>query len=444
MSTGQILIADDESGIRDFLKEALMLSGHEVCTAVDGDEAFEIAQKRSFDVLITDLKMPGLDGMELLTKLGPLQPELEIIMLTAHGTVNTAVEAMKLGAFDYIQKPIQSLAELRLTVQRALERRHLRTEADRSERSAPPRSSLTWGAPAMLPILDAIDKVAATHATVLLTGQSGTGKEVTARYIHQHSPRADGPFMAINCATLAGDLLSSELFGHEKGAFTGAHERRRGRLELAQGGTFFLDEVGELQLEVQAKLLRVIEERTYERVGGAQRLRADVRWVAATNRDLVSRIEEGQFREDLYHRLSVFPIDLPPLRERPEDIVPLAVLLLDRVAADLGRPGLSLTDKAQEVLQNGAWPGNVRELRNALERAAILVGTDKTIGPEHLQSSTRRAPTESTPKVRALADVERDAIIAALDGENGNRKRAAERLQIGLRTLYDKLKRYDL
>lgn len=434
--TGRILVVDDERGIRGFVSEALANVGHEVDQAEDGTVALEKVEARAYDVVITDLKMPKLDGMAVLARVREEQPEVEVIVLTAHGTVDTAVEAMKLGAFDYIQKPIESLSELRVVVERALERKRLRNLADGARRTSYDATTpLTYGAPSMRPVVDALDKVATTDATVLLTGESGTGKEVAARHIHAASERASGPFMAVNCATLSAQLLESELFGHERGAFTGAVERKRGRIELAAGGTFFLDEVGELPVDVQAKLLRVLEERTFERVGGAQQITADVRWVAATNRDLEARIGEGLFREDLYHRLAVFPVALPPLRERRPDIVPLARALLATVA-----PGRTLTPDAEATLEGGDWPGNVRELRNALERASILAGTE-TIGAEHL--SLRASSTSRRADDRTLAEIERAAIERALELEDGNRERAAKRLQIGVRTLYTKLKQFD-
>jgi two-component system response regulator FlrC len=293
----------------------------------------------------------------------------------------------------------------------------------------------------MLPVVDALRRVAATNATVLLMGESGTGKEVAARTLHAWSPRAAGAFVAVNCAAIPETLLESELFGHEKGAFTGAVSARRGRIELADGGTFFLDEIGEMPPALQAKLLRVLEDRRFERVGGSRTIEADVRWVAATNRDVEELRTSGRLREDLYHRLAVFPIRLPPLRERPRDILPLAEKLLARVGAAVGRAHLTLSPGARQLLVAAHWPGNVRELANVLERAAILANGDE-IREEHLELGDAAAPLQAGGNGGKLEDVERTAIELALAAVGGNRRAAADRLGIGLRTLYDKLKRY--
>jgi two-component system response regulator AtoC len=440
----RILVVDDEEGVRSFIAEALEMDGHSVAQAADGDEAVARLGERGFDLLISDLKMPGLDGMALLKKVRVEQPELEVIMLTAHGTVETAVEAMKLGAFDYVEKPISGPAELRLLASRAVERRALLALKDRSAREATADERLSYGDPAMDPVVEALRKVSRTVATVLLVGESGTGKEVAAGAIHRWSDRAGGPFVAVNCPALSENLLESELFGHEKGAFTGAAARRRGRIELADGGTFFLDEVAELKPELQAKLLRVIQERAFERVGGTQTIDVDVRWIAATNRDLGALMDAGRFRQDLYHRLAVFPIELPPLRRRRGDIAPLAESLLARICRDLKRPSLRLDDDAKKRLMAAQWPGNVRELRNALERAAILAEGDAVRAGDLWVDSRVAGKGASRGEVRPLAEMERQAIEDALAEVGGNRRKAAERLGIGLRTLYDKLKRYGI
>ncbi len=410
-----------------------------------------LLEEQVYTLLLTDLRMPEMDGMTLVRRAKSLQPELVVIVLTAHGSVDTAVEAMKLGAFDFLQKPLESPKKLRNLVEKALVHRkevdsQIRyTQQEIVEDEAP----LTYGASVMEPVLDALQKVARTKATVLLTGESGTGKEVTARKIHEWSPRAEQPFVAVNCAALSEHLLESELFGHEKGAFTGASERREGRIESAEGGTFFLDEIGEMKLDLQAKLLRVLQEKTYERVGGNQTLSCDVRWIAATNRNLPGLVSEGLFREDLYHRLAVFPVELPPLRERREDIVPIANTLLRRIAEDLGHDKVILSSEAEKAIPTWDWPGNVRALSNALERAAILADGEP-IGLEHLQPPHQAGvsfPSESpgsSDGPQSLADLEREAIINALASVDGNRRKAAEILGIGLRTLYDKLKKYEI
>jgi two-component system response regulator FlrC len=348
---------------------------------------------------------------------------------------------MKIGAYDYLQKPVGSPTELRLLVRRALERHRLLALEERTSRVDVAPITLGYGDPAMEPVTEALAKVARTSATVLLLGESGTGKEVAARAIHARSDRTTQPFMVVNCAALSETLLESELFGHEKGAFTGASERRRGRIELADGGTFFLDEIGELKPALQAKLLRVIQERRFERVGGTRTIEVDVRWVAATNRDLHAMMADGGFREDLYHRLAVFPIRLPPLRDRRRDIVPLARLLLQRVCGELKRGPLQLSQAAEEKLVSWGWPGNVRELGNALERAGILAD-GPTIEADHiwLEGGADAEPTG----LRTLHDLERDAIDRTLAAVGGNRRQAAEALGIGLRTLYDKLKRHEI
>ncbi len=443
----RILVVDDEEGLRGFLSDTLEAAGHTVERAADGEAAYRVLSSRAFHVLVTDLKMPGIDGMELVRRMRREQPEMEVVVLTAHGSVAGAVEAMKLGAFDYLEKPIPSPAALRLVVERALERRGLHAmEEHVAEASAPPR--LGYGSRVMVDVETALRKVALTDATVLLLGESGTGKEVAARFVHAHSKRSKGPFVAINCASLSEQLLESELLGHEKGAFSGAIAKKRGKLELAEGGTFFLDEIGEMKFELQTKLLRVLQERRFERVGGTCSIDVDVRFLAATNRDLITEIQAGRFREDLYHRLAVFPVRMPPLRERPEDVSHLADVLLGLIARDLGRPGLCLDDGARAAIVAAEYPGNVRELRNAIERAAILAESTKLSADDVRRVLQGRGvvekPAVTMSEAPTMEEAEQTAIRRALAQSAGNRKKAAEHLGIGLRTLYEKLKKYGI
>ena len=447
----EILVVDDEKGIRAFIRGALEGEDHRVTEAADGVEAAALLERRAFHLMITDLKMPRLGGMALLERARESAPEMEVIVLTAHATVDTAVQAMKLGAFDYLTKPVSGPEELRLLAARALERRRLRSHRTQTTAAVKAREGMIAVDPRSRRVLAQIEKVAPTPATVLLLGESGTGKEVAAREIHRLSPRREGPFVAVNCAAVSPSLVESEIFGHEKGAFTGATERRQGRFELADGGALFLDEVAELPPGLQAKLLRVLQERTFERLGGTRTIRVDVRIIAATHLDLTREIAEGRFREDLYHRLAVFPLRLPPLRERPGDIEPLARHLLDQIARNLGRPRLELSEKVLARLRAYSWPGNVRELSNALERAAILCGGttldagDLVLGDAGgLATAGSAAQAEGPAAVPPLKEVEKEAIRRALEATGGHRRQAAKLLGIGLRTLYDKIKAYGL
>ncbi len=438
---GRVLVVDDEEGIRSFIAEILQDEGLTVTLAVDGRQARQLLDQQSFHLMLTDLKMPELDGMTLLRQAKELIPEMEVIVLTAYGTVDSAVEAMRLGAFDYLRKPLSGPEELCLIVDRALERRRLREQGQQGRGDE--NGVMVATDPAMRPIVEQLSRVALTNTTVLLQGQSGTGKEVAARMIHRQSKRNSAPFIAVNCAAVSAELVESEMFGHERGAFTGATDRRRGRFELADGGTLFLDEISEIPLPLQAKLLRVLQERSFERVGGSRTIEVDVRLIAATNRDLEQEIARGTFREDLYHRLAVFPIGLPRLCDRPGDIIPLAQHLLTKISHQLGRPNLTIGEAAQERLLSYPWPGNVRELSNALERAAILSNGD-AIEADGL--ILNRPPNANSAPVLdgTLKAIEREAIKRALATVNGHRKKAAAQLGIGLRTLYDKIKEYDL
>jgi len=439
-----ILVVDDEPAMRLLITSVLKDEGHLTTAAASGEEALQLIARHHYHVVITDLRMPGMSGLQLLEAVRRDNPATAVILLTAFGTVEGAVEAMRKGAAHYLLKPLANPDELRLTVRRVLEERRVADEAATLRQASEavfPFGEIIAGDLKMQAALDLARSVATADATVLLTGETGTGKELLARAIHHWSPRADQAFVAVNCAALAESLLESELFGHEKGAFTGAVAQRRGRFELAHGGSLFLDEVGEMSPALQAKVLRVLQERTLERVGGTRTVTVDVRVIAATNRDLQSMVAAKAFRDDLYYRLSVFPIVLPPLRERPADIQPLADHVLSQVARRLGRRIVGFTDDAIQLLQMYGWPGNIRELQNVIERAAILCREDR-IRATHLNLTLSAAPAAVGPKT--LNEAEREAILGALDAPGGNRRQAAEQLGIGLRTLYARLREYGM
>jgi DNA-binding NtrC family response regulator len=437
-----ILVVDDESSMRLLLSGILEGEGYQVTPAPDGQTALELIRRRKYDLVLSDLRMPGLDGLSLLKLVKEQTPETAVIILTAYGSVENAVETMKAGAADYLTKPLKNPDELRLLVERVFGERRLRNQTEILLEEAGrqfPCNAVVTRHPAMQRALELVRQVASTDTTVLIQGESGTGKELIARCLHAASPRAREAFVAVNCAALAPALLESELFGHEKGAFTGAIARHLGRFERAHGGTLFLDEIGELDLSLQAKLLRVVQEKQFERVGGDKLISVDVRIVAATNRDLAELMRSRKFREDLYYRISAFPIHLPPLRERLEDIPALAEFLLNKIAARLGRSLKKLTPESMQALRNYSWPGNVRELENVLERALIVASSDLII-PQDLpfQSLVR----EEAPKT--LAEVEKRTILAVLKANQGNQRQTADQLGISLRTLQYRLREYGL
>jgi DNA-binding NtrC family response regulator len=440
-----ILIVDDEPAQRLLLSQALNKE-YTVTAAATGIEAKQLLGQRSFDLVITDQRMPGMNGIDLVRWVRERMPEIPIVVLTAHGSVETAVEAMKLGAQEYLTKPLKSPEELRQVAAKALRGKKLQDQVlvHAADRDAQFPLDIIAQSESVKKVLKLATQVAPQPTTVLLTGESGTGKEVIARFIHRRSPRLDDPFVAVNCAALAETVLESELFGHEKGAFTGAIQARRGRFELAHGGTLFLDEVGELNVNTQAKLLRVLQEQQFERVGGTRTIIVDVRVIAATNKDLSQALEEKSFREDLYYRLNVFPIHIPPLRERREDILPLADFFIKRVSSRMGRAGVSLAEETRILLQRYEWPGNVREMENAIERA-LIVATGSTILPEDLplrQESINVNSASAQPS--SLAEIEKKAILASLQRNGGDRRNTAEELQISLRTLQYRLKEYGM
>jgi DNA-binding NtrC family response regulator len=431
-----IMVVDDDPDIRLILKDRLEALNYCVVTAANGGEALEKVAQEEPDLMFLDLQMPGMDGMQVLRKLKD-HSDLAIIIITAFGTIEKAVEAIKEGAFDFIAKPF-SPEHLDLVIKKALERKALRQENLylKSEMNAS-AVEIVGKNSKLQKAIEIAKKVAATSSTILLLGESGTGKEIFARSIHRWSPRAQGPFVVVNCVALRDELLESELFGHEKGAFTGAHEMRKGKLEIANGGTVFLDEIGDFKPELQAKLLRVIQEREFERVGGNKHIHVDIRIIAATNRDLQQDVQEGRFREDLFFRLNVVAISLPPLRDKKEDIPLLADLFLRRCCRILKRPLLKLSAEAMDHLMAYHWPGNVRELANLIERAVILA-KGMEIVPEDLPLLRgKNSGTESSQEKNyhaAIRSYQKEVIRQALHSSDGNQARAARLL--GLQRTY--------
>jgi two-component system response regulator AtoC len=437
-----ILVVDDEVKMCVILQDMLVERGHRVITSQDGEEAQRLVVSQDFDVVISDLKMSPVDGLQLLQTVKKLSPDTEVVLMTAYASVQTAIQAMKRGAYDYIIKPFD-LDEMGLLVDKILEKerlvlenRQLREELRRAEG----REMVTGKSPKMQQVFSLVEKVAASDVTVLIRGESGTGKELVAEAIHRRSPRAAGPLVAVNCAALTETLLESELFGHEKGAFTGAIKRKLGRFELAQGGTIFLDEIGDVTASLQAKLLRVLQEKKFVRVGGTETISADVRLIAATNRDLEQAIGNGHFREDLYYRLSVFPILVPPLRERREDIPALVEFFLRK----RGRQLEDIDRVAIDRLMHYDWPGNVRELENVIERAVILAEGEK-IDDSHLSLLSPSMGSASRPQEELnLEKLERQSILQALQKSGGNKAEAARLLGITRRALYSRMERLGL
>lgn len=439
----RILIVDDDGPMRSFLCTVLGEEGYRLEEARNGTEGLAMLSASDFDLVVTDLRMPGLSGLDLLREGKKARPEARWVVITAYGSIGNAVEAMRSGASDYLTKPLRDPDELRHVVRRVL--REAESEAkihllsEELGRQFPPAETIFLGEK-MAQVRKLVQDVAPAEATVLITGQSGTGKELIARMVHNLSLRREGSFIPVHCAALAENLLESELFGHERGAFTGAVSSRKGRFELADGGTIFLDEAGGISPAVQVKLLRVLQEREFERVGGTRSISVDVRIIAATNRDLKEEVAAGRYREDLYYRLNVFPITLPPLADRREAILPLADYFLKKFAVASGKMVDRFTPEARTAMENYPWPGNVRELQNVIERAVILA--HREIDVRHLNLEQQGGPV--VPGGSVLKVNERETIRKVLAEVGGNRKRAAEILGISLRTLQYRIKEFDL
>ncbi len=438
------LVADDEALVREFVAETLTRSGFDVETAADGTAASERLLESEFDLALLDLKMPGAGGLDLLARLTKAGISTPVVLMTAYASVDAAVTALRLGARDFVTKPFTA-DDLEVIAVRAVESGRLAVDNRRLRQDfkrVGGLDAILGASPVVRELKETVAALARSRATVLVTGESGTGKELVARALHAHSPRADHPFVQINCAALPEGLLESELFGHEKGAFTGAIMRHPGKFELADGGTILLDEIGDIGPSLQPKLLRVLQEREFYRVGGKTPLRVDVRVVATTNVDLEAAVEAGRFRRDLFYRLNVVPLAVPPLRERREDILPLARHFIRRVARENGLPVEGLTAEALARLEAHEWPGNIRELSNVLERAVVLC-RERTVTPEDLQMIDPLAEARQGDLLPAdLSSAERHLILDALKAEHFNRTRAAARLGISIRTLRNKLKMY--
>ena len=447
-SKGRVLVVDDEANARSALAELLREEGYSVETAADGFKALPKLDEFAPDIVVTDLKMPGLDGLGLMRKAHEQDAERAVIVMTAHGAVETAVQAMREGAADYLTKPI-NFEELALVVERSLERRRLKQETGLLRQRLRERNRIdriVGTSEAMRPVIETVLQIAPSRATVLITGESGTGKELVAAAIHEHSPRSAGPFIKLHCAALAETLLESELFGHERGSFTGAVTRRDGRFQQADKGTLFLDEIGEISPSIQIKLLRFLQEHEFERVGGNQTIQVDVRVVAATNRDLLARVRDGRFREDLYYRLNVVNVHVPPLRERNGDIALLATHFLERYASDNGETINGLSDDAIDRINRYPWPGNVRELENAIERAVVVCRGD-VVRAEDLPANVNPADAPlpgGYPPVpgSTVSELERFAILRTLEATGGSTSRAAAMLGISPRKIQYKLQEY--
>ena len=448
---GRILVADDHDALRRGLVRGLADAGHEVEEASNGNAAIERLHDGYFDVVLSDLKMGGSDGLDVLRTTRALHPTTAVILMTAFGSVNTAVEAMKAGAFDYVQKPFE-LEEMEVKIDKALEVKRLKNELDYlrgTQQDIYEFDRIVGSSVALQKVLDIVKKVAKSNTTVLIRGETGTGKELIAGAIHHNSLRTSRNFVKVNCAALQENLLESELFGHEKGAFTGADKQRIGRFEQADGGTLFLDEIGDMSPSTQAKILRVLQEHEFERLGGTRTLRVDVRIIAATNRNLTQMVQEGKFREDLFYRLNVVSVEMPPLRERKDDIVQLAQFFVQRFAGELKKKLDRIHPEAVKVLMRHNWPGNIRELENVIERAVLMADgpeielSDLQIG----QGETASGPTgERAPVVRVpptgipLEEIERQAVVEALKMSNWVQKDAAELLGISPRVMNYKIK----
>ena len=459
-AASRVLVVDDERSMRELLSIVLRRDGYEVFVASDGKQAVEVLKRQRVDVLITDIRMPEMTGVDVLREAKTIDPAIITIIMTAFASTDTAVDALRLGAADYVHKSPNAVNDLRLRVRKELERKQLQQEnvlLKRALNTPHKFANIIGSSSAMMAVFDLIQTIAPTNSTVLITGESGTGKELVARAIHAGSSRSDRPFVAVNCGALPDTLLDSELFGHMRGAFTGADTNKKGLLEVAEKGTIFLDEIGEMSTMVQVKLLRVLQERKFRRLGGTEEVEANIRIIAATNRDLSKMVAAGDFREDLFYRINVIPVKLPALRERQEDIQALAEHFVERFAEQMKKDLHGISGAALSCLRNYEWPGNVRELENAIERAVALERTPSVLLdslPEAVRAACAPSLTAAAPVEDTLADgfdleqhvqgIEREYIMEALRRSNGVKKNAAELLGLSFRQFRYLLKKYNI
>lgn len=456
MKRATILVVDDELSMREFLEIMLDKEGYEVLTASSGEEALQLIGEASYDLMLCDMKMPRISGLEVLKKSQELYPHVPVIIITAYSTSESAMEALKIGAYDYIQKPFQ-VDEIKLIIQNALEKKQLLTENIQLKEDLYKKyrlDNIIGGSEAMLKVFELIHKVAPSKANVLISGESGTGKELVARAIHFNGPRRNKPFVTVNCGAIPENLLESELFGHKKGAFTGAIANKRGLFEMAHGGTIFLDEIGELNKNLQVKILRVIQDKTFTPVGGTEEIEVDVRVISATNRELEEEVKAGNFREDLYWRLNVIQIKLPPLRERVEDIPRLAMYFLEKYAKEQNKNITKFSAGAMALLENYDYPGNVRELENIVERAVALE-SGSVISPQSLparlqavtapcQSPQISLPPDGIDLEKTIDEIEKTLLLQALERSGGVKTKAAELLKLSFRSFRYRLEKFGL
>ncbi len=445
----KILIVDDEEIVREFISEVLIRMGHAPLSVSSGEMAVEHMEQGEFDLVITDFKMPGMSGVGVLKRTLQLWPDCRVIIITAFGTIEQAVDAMKIGAHDYVTKPI-SPDHLEMVINKALEYKTLKVENRQLKREVGDKYSfenIIGKSAVMQEVFELIRRASPSDSTILINGESGTGKELVAKAIHYHSSRVDAPFIKMNCAALPEGLIESELFGHEKGAFTGAIRATRGRFEMADGGTLLLDEISEIPPALQAKLLRVLQENEFERIGSGQTIKIDVRVIATSNRDLKDEINNGNFRSDLYYRLNVIPIDLPPLRQRLDDISLLSEYFLNKYSQKMGLPTKTLSDKVMHMFMGYSWPGNVRELENVIERAVVISKAQELRPADFPPDITAGIPTMISGGMDvgiSIGDAEKILILKTLRAHAGNKSKAAEVLGISTRTLRNKLHEYGL